>query len=155
MPVLFVLENDPERVSAMQDALLSEMPSVETTYIDNVPDAIMWLSKNLHTVDLISVDHDLGAEGTQDGQPFDPGSGRDIANYLAARTPKCPVIIHTDNFFVRPTMQAALDAGNWDHTYVAPGNGTAWVLRKWIPKVKTALATSLETGSSDRSGNGP
>lgn len=145
MHVLFVLENDPERVSAMQDALLSEMPSVKATYFDNAPDAVAWLSRNLNAVDLISLDHDLGPEATRDGQPFDPGSGRDIANYLKERTPRCPVILHTDNFFVRPTMQAALDAGKWDHTYVAPGNGNSWVLRQWIPKVREAISASAPT----------
>ena len=133
--LIFVLENDPARIEAMKAALaLHELESV-SMFIDNSPDAVVWLSRNLPRCGLISLDHDLGGEQIRDGQMFDPGTGRDIACYLAERSPVCQVIIHTDNFFIRPRMQNILDSGNWTHTYVSPGNSVAWVCDDWLPKV--------------------
>jgi CheY-like chemotaxis protein len=135
MPHIFILENDAERISAMKEALAERLPNVESTFITNAPDAIVWLKNHFDHVSLISLDHDLGAESVRDGRPFDPGRGRDVCEYLAQLTPRCHVILHTDNFFVRPTMQGILDQGGWKHTFVAPGNRTWWVGEVWIQRV--------------------
>lgn len=133
--LIFVLENDPVRIGAMRESLESSMLSAAATMIDNVPDAVLWLSRHLPHCGVISLDHDLGGEQIRDGGPFDPGSGRDIANYLAERTPVCPVLLHTDNFFVRPRMVSILESGSWEHSFVSPGNGVAWVVRDWLPQI--------------------
>lgn len=136
---VFVLENDPARISAMQEVLTNFLPRVSATYINNAPEAIEYLRQHLAQVAAISLDHDLGPEEDRGGVQFDPGSGRDVAAYLGSLAPSCPVIIHTDNFFVRPTMQKMLDRGGWHHSFVAPGNGTGWVAQSWLPLLKSLL----------------
>ncbi len=133
--LIFVLENDPVRIGAMRESLESSMLAGSATFIDNAPDAVAWLSRNLGRCGVISLDHDLGGEQMRDGCSFDPGSGRDIANYLAERTPVCPVLLHTDNFFVRPGIISVLESGSWKHSFVSPGNGIAWVSREWLPQI--------------------
>jgi hypothetical protein len=135
MSQVFVLENDPERIRAMKASLAKHLPDVSATFIDNAPEAISWLKEHLSVVKVISLDHDLGEEIVRNGEPFNPGSGRDVAGYLAALTPCCQVIVHTDNLFVRRTIQGLLTAGGWNHRTVAPGNLTAWVEREWIGAV--------------------
>lgn len=140
MPHVFILESDPSRISAMREELAEHLPGVESTFFDNAPEAIAFLDAQIERLSLISLDHDLGTESVRNGRLFDPGSGRDVAHYLCGFAPSCPVILHTDNFFVRPTMQAILDEGGWEHSFVAPGNGTRWVADAWISRVSDLLA---------------
>ena len=140
LKMIFVLDNGPARIEAIWKSLRSRELDKATTIVDNVPDAIFWLSRNLHNCGVISLTHDLGGEQIRDGFLWDPGTGRDIANYLAERSPVCPVILHTDNFFVRPQMQCILDRGEWSHSFVAPGNRMDWVEKEWLPKVLAGLA---------------
>ena len=126
--------------AAMQAALAMQGLAGVSTILDNSPDAIVWLSQNLIHCGVISLNHDLGPERLRDGVMFDPGTGRDVANYLSERSPVCPVILHTDSFFIRPRLQSILDSSNWAHTFVSPGNGTDWINNAWLPVVLKLLS---------------
>jgi hypothetical protein len=67
----------------------------EAQFFDNAPDMIAWLEKHLTEVVLISLDHDLGANRQRSGKVFDPGTGRDVVDFLVQHPPGCPVIVHT------------------------------------------------------------
>lgn len=58
---------------------------------------IAWLTNNLSSVTLISLDHDLGPNRERKGEVFDPGIGREVVDFLVSQKPTCPVIIHTTN----------------------------------------------------------
>ena len=94
------------------------------------------------TVDCISLDHDLGTAEELADPDHDVGNGNDVASCLASREQFCPAMLHTDNPFTRPTMQATLTGGGWNHDYVAPGNGTDWVRTEWLPKVLSLLESA-------------
>ncbi len=134
--LLLVLENDLANIEEMRQQLAGAGLKKSVTFIDNSPDCILWLSRNLLRCGLISLDYDLGPFRENDPESFDPGTGRDVAHYLAERAPVCPVVIHTDNFFIRPGIQEILDNGNWRHHSVSPGNGITWIRTEWLPAVK-------------------
>ncbi len=136
---LLVVENDEQRLREMRRVCADQNPPLQFVEMTNAPDAIMWLSKHVNSVGLISLDFDLGTDEELANAEFDVGNGGDVARWLGARAPFCPVILHTDNFFCRPTMQKALAAGGWAHYYVAPGNGTSWIANAWLPLVLRCL----------------
>ena len=146
--LIMVLESVPVHSAAMHAALGPHGLTDVTNFFDNSPDAINWLSRNLMHCGVISLNHDLGPERIRDERMLDPGTGRDVANYLAERTPVCPVILHTDNFFIRPRMQSILDGGGWVQTYVSPGNGVHWVAKDWLPCVLRLLCPQSIDGWS-------
>ena len=144
--LILVLESNPVHGATMHAALEPHGLTDVTNFFDNSPDAISWLSRNLMHCGVISLNHDLGPERIRDERMFDPGTGRDVANYLAERTPVCSVILHTDNFFIRPRMQSILDGGGWVHTYVSPRNGDHWVGKDWLPCVLRLLCPQAIDG---------
>ena len=138
-----VVENDKNRIDAMNAEINEHFPDAQLHFFTNAPSAIVWLEKNWAKVNLVSLDFDLGTDAELADPNFDVGTGGDVADWLAAREQFCPVILHTDSFFTRPTMQKALDAGNWKHEFVTPGNGTTWVVRLWLPIVQKHLSEGV------------
>jgi hypothetical protein len=106
---------------------------------DNAPDIIEWLHDHLEETVLICLDHDLGANRLRDGESFDPGTGRDVADYLATRKPVCPVVIHTTNSLAAPGMTRTLEEAGWSWSRVVPYNDLEWVRGEWIGRVAQAL----------------
>ncbi len=140
MKTIVIVENDHRRIDAMKSEIAGAYSNVEVHFFTNAPAAIAWLEKNWCAVDLVSLDFDLGTDEELANPEFLVGTGGDVAEWLARREQFCPVILHTDSFFTRPTMQRALDAGNWKHQFVTPGNGTGWVASLWLPMVQQHLA---------------
>jgi CheY-like chemotaxis protein len=83
------------------------------------------------SADLISLDHDLEPDVDQ----LDPGTGRDVANFLATRVPVCPVIIHSTNYPAALGMEAELVERGWSVERIAPYDDLAWVQEAWLPLV--------------------
>lgn len=83
---------------------------------------------------LISLEQDL------DGRPgaSDPGSGLDVAKFLAERAPVCPVIVHTGNTDRSFSIYNELRFANWLVDRVAPIS-EKWIERYWTSKVKELL----------------
>ena len=75
----------------------------------------------------------------RNGEVFDPGTGRDVANYLATRSPSCPVIIHTTNGLAAPGMAMVLDDAGWKNDGVVPYNDLQWISEWWLKKVSLIL----------------
>jgi hypothetical protein len=100
---------------------------------------------------LICLDHDLGPNRQRGDEIFDPGTGRDVANYLASRKPVCPVLIQTTNSLAAPGMVMALEDAGWGYSRVVPYDDLEWVRRWWIVKVLEILNSG---GSPMRSPKG-
>jgi hypothetical protein len=92
-----ILEDDSRRVAAMQSCLQRLYPWSDVVLFDGAPEMICWLKMHLADSVLICLDHDLGANRIIDGNLQDPGTGRDVADYLSDQKPCCPVIIHSSN----------------------------------------------------------
>jgi hypothetical protein len=140
-----ILEDDADRIGELTACLRDRFPKLDIAIFDNAPDMIVWLSENLSEVLLICLDHDLGPNCVRDGRVFDPGTGRDVANYLAALRPVCPVIIHSTNTLAVPGMQLVLEDAGWLHARISPYNDLEWVRDSWIDIVTEVL--SLEQRS--------
>lgn len=88
------------------------------------------------TVKLISLDHDLNP---QPDSTTDPGTGLDVANFLASRRPICPVIIHSTNADRAWSMHNELRFADWKVERVGP-IGNDWVEKLWLPKARQMVS---------------
>lgn len=136
--VVAVLEDDKRRRDAMRSCLSDRFPPIKHIFIDHAGDMIEWLRHEIDSVCLISLDHDLDTPTDSD-----PGTGRDVADYLASLKPVCPVIIHTTNRFGGDGMRFALLDAGWSVTRVVPIGDLSWVKDGWAPKAADVLK-SLE-----------
>lgn len=135
-----ILEDESDREMIMRKLLAESFASFELALFDNAPDMIEWLAESMDNVNLISLDHDLGPNRVRDGKVFDPGTGRDVVDYIITRIPVCPVIIHTTNYFGGDGMKFALQDNGWQNHRIIPYNDLTWISKDWIYKVKELLA---------------
>jgi hypothetical protein len=140
IPCIVILDDDPDRIREMARCLTLRLPTYERIVFDNAPEMISWLAKNLEQAQLVCLDHDLGPNRNRSGEIFDPGTGRDVANYLATRKPTCPIIIHTTNSLAAPGMTMVLDDSGWKNERIAPYNDLEWISAMWIKTLAEHLA---------------
>ena len=100
---------------------------------------LAWLRDHLERAPIIALDHDLGPSRLRDGERFEPGIGRDVADYLATRAPVCPVVIHSSNSPAADGMQFCLEAAGWTVTRVYPCDDLAWIERDWLAELRRFL----------------
>src|SRR4051812_20324905 len=110
---IVLLDDEPDRIAAMRPLSAERFPKHEVVVFENAPDMIAWLAEHLSSVRLLSLDHDLGPNQQRNGETFDPGIGRDVADFLATRPPQCPVVLHTTNRQALPGMRAVLEDAGW------------------------------------------
>lgn len=134
-----ILDDDAERIEAMVHALSSHLPDIAPATFDNAPEMIDWLGEHLHRCLVICLDHDLGPNRIRHATVFDPGTGRDVVDFLAARVPVCPVIIHTTNSLAAPGMETALQESGWRCSRVVPYDDLTWVGEWWLEEVQKTL----------------
>jgi hypothetical protein len=89
----------------------------------------------LNQAGLISLDHDLNP---QPNATTDPGTGLEVAEFLARQSPICPVLIHSTNYEKAWSMHNELRFAGWQVDRVGP-IGDDWVQCLWLPKVKSLL----------------
>lgn len=140
MPLkISILEDNLERQAAMKAWLTDRLYMYEHVFFDESAPFISWLRLNLAETLLISLDHDLELKPTGDGRWFDPGTGREVADFLAQQRPTCPVIIHSTNQTAVEGMLDALVQSGWNVQTVMPYGDLAWVNEAWWPMVKEQL----------------
>ena len=139
-PVVAILEDNPARVQVMRAVLQEVLPEFEFRFYPNAPEMLAWLDEALGRVVFISLDHDLDSVVPREEQAFDPGCGRDVADYLAARPPVCPVIVHTSNNEAAPGMLDVLHESGWRATRVYPRDGINWIRSDWAADLRELLA---------------
>ncbi|MCZ6564754.1 MAG: hypothetical protein O6852_01255, partial [Gammaproteobacteria bacterium] len=89
-----VLEDNLNRTESFYEAasLTDTKVSIKVWRIASL--MIEELPNYINEASLISLDHDLYKH--KDDDP-DPGTGREVANYLSTLVPSCPIIIHSTN----------------------------------------------------------
>lgn len=132
-PSITILEDDPERTSAFRAALAPW--ALDLVIVDNAPDMIEWLGKDLSRTALICLDHDLGPSRLRAEARFEPGSGRDVADWLAGRPAHCPVLVHSANGLAVPGMLLVLESAGWIAQRVVPTGDLDWIRESWLPAV--------------------
>ena len=134
-----ILDDDERRCLAMREHALLVAPGSELHFFDNAPDMIEWFKAELSDIDLISLDHDLGPNRERDGKVFDPGTGRDVVDYLCSCRPVCPVLIHSSNSTAAQGMHFALEDAGWQNERVFPFDDIEWIAGEWLSVVADKL----------------
>ncbi len=130
-----ILEDDPRRREAMESGIAANLGVHERLFFDSAPAMIEWLRGHLARVKLISLDHDLVELPEQGGASRDPGTGQDVADFLAGHPPCCPVLIHTSNRGTAPGMAFALQSAGWEAERVPPFDDLDWIAKTWVPRL--------------------
>ena len=137
--MIAILEDDERRSEAMRQQLVSLFPQTTLILFDNAPDMIQWLRDNLYLVNLLCLDHDLGPTRQRDGDVFDPGTGRDVVDFICTYQPVCPVIIHSSNGPAAQGMQFALTDAGWQNERVRPMIDLEWIATDWSTTLSRML----------------
>ena len=154
-PVILILDDNEDRLMAMQSLLTESYPQYQIELFDNAPDTNKWLKENLSSVVFMSLDHDLGPNREREGQVFDPGTGKDVVDYLETKKPVCPIIVHSSNYEGRNRMIFSLDAAGWVTSYIIPHDELKWIYDTWrleivkLLDMKKALRAFLEAEDLD------
>jgi hypothetical protein len=140
MPMqIAILEDNEDRREEMAVCLKDRFPQYPVQFFATAAETIRFLRLHLDDCLLIGLDHDLDLIEGANGQLFDPGSGRDVADYLATRRPTCPVTIHTTNVPAAEGMRAALEEAGWATSQVVPYGDREWIGQLWLRTVRNAV----------------
>lgn len=141
-----ILEDDPNRIVEMRRCLVEILPEAESVFFQDARQMIDWLGLHLGNVILISLDHDLPLRD-DDGRSIDCGTGRQVADYLAALPPTCPVIVHSSNQNCAPGMFFALKNGGWPVSQVFPHDEQKWIASAWSERVRQYVREGWISGA--------
>jgi len=136
---IIVLEDNAERLAAMRDSLNDRLSTFDARFFASAKEIISFLAEHAEDTIAISLDHDLEPILNTELGPIDAGTGRDVADYLAARSPFCPVVIHSSNSGAVLGMQPVLADAGWTTHRVVPGNDMSWVAEWWLPTLEKAI----------------
>ena len=140
MKTILLLEDDPERLERFSK-VATEI-SCRLIQWRSAFDFLADLDQTLPTADLISLDHDLLSINDEP----DLGDGVLATKALAARTPCCPVIIHTSNGVRGDWMEGELQLSGWSYHRVAP-IGDDWIEVDWRRSVTRLLRKNKSKAS--------
>jgi CheY-like chemotaxis protein len=144
MMKIIILEDDERRRTAMQDCLTDRFHQYEIDFFANANEMRTFLATNLATALVISLDHDLEPRPQHNGKPLDPGTGREVADFLAQQSPVCPVIIATTNSAAGDGMEFLLKEAHWQTHRVYPWGDLEWIPTQWLRTVRNAVVASAQ-----------
>lgn len=145
-----ILEDNAERRDVMRRCLADRFYTFDAHFFDESADMIRFLDQHLAETVVISLDNDLDLKPGPGGRMMDPGSGCEVAEYLATQEPVCPVILHTTNADAAVAMKSAFDAAGWRTQRVIPFDDTAWIESEWFFAMRRAVVGPVvrkQTGS--------
>ena len=134
-----MLEDEADRLERFSAVLQAFDPDLELRHWRTVHDFIAGYQEVEQTPILICLDHDLFTDHPDDP---DPGDGRDVAAYMARRTPVCRVLIHSTNHFAAESMLYTLQDAGWGVERIAP-LGSDWIEAYWWPTVKPWIVEAI------------
>jgi len=138
---ILILEDNSERMAAFRRAVESLGDEWLLKAWPDAPSMIAECESHFPSARLISLDHDLNP---QPGATCDPGTGLDVARFLADFHPVCPVILHSTNADRVWSMHNEFRFAGWATERVGP-LGDSWIEQSWLPMVRTVIETSANT----------
>jgi hypothetical protein len=108
---------------------------------------IAWLREHADQAVAISLDHDLEPDESA-AEWIDPGTGREVADYLATLRPRCPVIIHSTNIIAARGMEAELETAGWPVERITPYSDLTWIGEAWLPALRQAIVGRASSSAS-------
>jgi hypothetical protein len=139
--MLLLLEDNLERVECFTAAFRRIDPRMELRLWRDAGRMIRELPTVLSAARIISLDHDLEPEGSED-----PGTGGDVALHLVALPPSCPVLIHSANSERAAWMMDLFESAGWECHRVPP-LGDDWIEEDWRRLVRRLLKTPANSSS--------
>lgn len=139
--LVLILEDDAERVAGFHSALAELGPGYEMRVWRNAHAMISQSGDLLGRTFAVSLDHDLNPVP---GETGDPGTGLDVATWLAQHTPVCPVVVHSSNHERVESMLNEFRLGGWNCVRVAPA-GPRWISGNWSSALRE-IANAGTTG---------
>jgi DNA-binding NarL/FixJ family response regulator len=136
---IVILEDNEDRAAAMRRCLQERFCEFEVSFFNESATMIDYLRSHLPDTILICLDHDLELMPGVDGRLIDPGTGRDVADYLAGQAPVCPVVIHTTNSAAGTGMEMVLQEARWQTQRVSAYNDLEWIPTKWARTIRRAV----------------
>jgi ADP-ribosylglycohydrolase len=136
MKSVLILEDSPDRLEAFRKAVQSLGTDLAIQEWSSAPVMIAECEEHLERAALISLDHDLVAKP---GRTSDPGTGLQVAGFLAGYLPICPVIIHSSNTDASWSMHNELHFAGWHVERVGP-IGDDWIATTWLNTVRNLLS---------------
>lgn len=129
----------------MSDVLRSRFPAHRAEWFLTAPAMIAWLAHHLDECVLICLDHDLEPDAQAAGEAIDPGTGRNVADFLSAQPPRCPVLIHSTNTAAALGMVRVFEEARWHVARFAPFGDLEWVETTWARHVAELLPPPRES----------
>lgn len=142
MMKILILEDNADRRSAMQSCLRGRFHQYESVFLADAGEMWTYLENNLAMALIISLDHDLELGPQHNGKPNDPGTGRDVADFLAQQQPTCPIIIATTNSAAGDGMEFLLREAHWETHRVHPWGDLEWISTQWFRTLRNAIVAS-------------
>jgi hypothetical protein len=136
---IVILEDNADRQAVMRRCVADRFYTFDAHFFDEAAEMIRFLDQHLGETLVVSLDNDLELKPGPDGRMIDPGSGLEVAEYLAGRGEVCPVIIHTTNGRAADAMRKLLHAANWRTQRVIPFDDMDWIESDWFFAMRRAI----------------
>jgi CheY-like chemotaxis protein len=136
---IVILEDNAERQAMMRACLADRFYTFEPKFFDTAAETIDFLRENLRETVAIALDHDLEMKVGSHGRLLDPGTGREVASFLATQEPACPVILHSTNTDAVVGMHEELEEAGWKTKRVVPFEDMTWIERDWFFAMRRAI----------------
>jgi hypothetical protein len=133
---ILILEDDENRIAGFQKVVAELGDGFNLKIWRDAPSMIAECEQFFPNAALFSLDHDLNP---QPGVTADPGTGLDVAQFLADFLPVCPVLIHSSNTGCAYSMLNELRFSKWTVDRVGP-IGLDWIETTWQRRIRTLLA---------------
>ena len=140
--MIVILEDNEDRQRVMRECLSRVDSEIVTYFFITAADAISWLKSHLKETVLIGLDHDLELFEGEGHVMIDPGTGRDVANFLAEQNPVCPIVINTTNIPAGVGMETVLKEAGWKTKRLTPYGDMEWIPELWLPMVTNLLSST-------------
>jgi len=145
MTAILMLEDNDERIHGFRKAAARLGGDLELRIWRDAPSMMAECADLFPDAAVICLDHDLNP---QPGATADPGTGLDIARFLADFLPVCPVLIHSSNTDRVYSMHNELRFAGWTVDRVGP-LGSDWIETTWLRRMKEFLAGPTNTWQAD------
>ena len=136
-----ILEDNRDRSIVMRECLADRFSQYDIRFFVTAGEMITHLRMNLDRVLAIALDHDLDLIPTDPRRNIDPGSGRDVADFLTTQAAVCPVLIHSTNAPAAFGMMTELEEAGWTCERVIPDPGEDWIRNDWFPQFRNAIVS--------------
>jgi hypothetical protein len=134
-----ILEDNADRQAAMRDCLSERFHQYEVHLFDDSHEFIRFADQHLTRLIAIALDHDLELKPDGRGGFRDPGTGRDVVDFLVERPPVCGVALHSTNRAAMTGMEAALCEAGWQTECIHPYDDLSWIAETWFPAMRRII----------------